>query len=477
MLVLRWEKWLERYAWQILGIFTTLYALIFAAAALYKFHAFWMGFDLGVHEQVLWNTIHGHLAEVSPFGNTQSYFGIDIILVELLFAPFYALIPRTETMLFLQVVLASTGAIPLFLLLRERAKSATYGLLGALLYFASLPIQYAILYEFQIRVLGTVFFLWAFLFFERKQFKLFLLLGILAIWTRSEGGFTLAAIGFYGLIQRRRWYWIVTPILFGLGWVLLCVKGLIPLFRTDKGFLYTLIYAWLGNTPFEILQTFVTRPTYIIAHVLTLEKALYLLELLVPLLFMPLLRSDIALIALPSLLLNLFSLDRMHWSIRYHYQAFVIPFLLIATLYALIDLRERDRKNPKNLAALLFLMLLLANLSSQLIIRSPLIHLATRPRDSQRIAFAQSLVNSIPPDAALSVTSSLGSHLARRRELYFFPGNVIYPPAKAEKGTYLLADLHEVADDLALLRQIQTSKNWQTLTEKQDFVLLKRLSP
>jgi uncharacterized membrane protein len=475
--------WLERHAWPVLGLMVALYACIFSAAAIYKLHSFWMGFDLGVHEQVLWNTMHGRLAEVSPFGGTRSYLGIDIIIIELLLTPFYALYPRTETMLVLQVALASTGAVPLFLLARQRAGLALYGLLAALLYFASLSVQYAILYEFQIRTVGTVLFLWAFLFFERRRFWLFLLFGVLAIWTRSEGGFVLAAMGLYALIHRRGWPWVVAPALVGLGWVALCVRVLIPAFRSGNDFLYSLIYAWLGNTPGEMLQTLLLRPGYVAEHIFTPEKLGYLLDLFGPLLFLPLLRPDILLMIAPSLLINLVSLDRIHWSIRYHYQAFIVPFLLVATIYAITGKREQDKAKPaylppfsRRVSAVLALLLVLAAFGSQLVLRSPLISLATRERNIERIATANEMIALVPDDASLNVTSTLAPHVARRRELYFFPGDdVIYPAALAERGRYLLADLEE--SDVPRLRRLQRSNEWRTLAERGDFVLLERVEP
>lgn len=472
-------KLLEQHAWPVLGVLVLAYAALFSAAAIYKLHSFWMGFDLSVHEQVLWNTIHGRLAEVSAFGSTRSYLGIDIIVVELLLAPLYALFPRTETMLVLQATLAATGAVPLFLIARDRSGMASYGLLAALLYFAALPIQYAILYEFQIRTVGTVFFLWAFLFFERRRFWWFLLAGLLAIWTRSDGGFVLAAMGLYALIHRRGWPWVVVPAGVGLGWVVLCVAVLIPAFRDQHDFLYTLIYAWMGNSPAEMLQTLLLRPGYVAAHVFTAPKLDYLIALLAPLLFLPLLRPDILLMAAPPLMLNLLSLDRMHWSIRYHYQAFVVPFLLIATIYAISERHPATSDRPRSISGhwSLVVLLLVAALVAQLLLQSPLIRLATRPHDTQRIATAQELMALVPPDAPLSVTSTLAPHMARRRELFHFPGDdVIYPARLSEQGDYLLADLAEV-DQPERLRELQQSGDWHTLAERDNFVLLERVSP
>lgn len=473
----------ERYAIPLLWGATLIYALIFSVAAIYKLHAFWMGFDLGTHEQVLWNTAHGRIAEVSMFGTTRSYLGIDIIIIELLLAPLYALYPRTETMLVLQVVLASTGAIPLYLLARHYGGTALHGLLAAFLYFAALPVQYAILYEFQIRTLGTVLLLWMFLCYEQRRLPLFLLFGVLAFWTRSDAGFVVAGMGLYALLQRRGWQWVLLPGLLGLGWVLLSVRVLIPAFRDENDFLYSLIYAWLGDSPTAMLHTVLTRPAYVASNIFTAGKLAYLRDLLLPLLLLPLLRPRLLLVATPIMLLNLLSLDRIHWSIRYHYQAFIIPFLLIATVYVVIDAERRTRDSRLHWlrhAGRYGLPLLLIGMAlvSQIWLRTPLINLITRTPDHAHIADAHAMIALVPPDAALGATSTLGPHVARRRELYFFPGNVIYPPAIATNGDYILADRNEIpAADQPLFQAVLASPQWRTVAERGDFVLLERVQP
>lgn len=459
------------------------YTLIFSVAAIYKLHSFWMGFDLGVHEQLLWNTAHGRIAAVSPFGNTTSYLGIDIIIIELLLTPVYALVPTTETLLVVQVALAASGAIPIFLIARECSPLPSYGLLGALLYLGALPVQYAILYEFQIRTVGTVCFLWAFLFFERQQLVPFLVALLAALWTRSDAAFPVAMLGLYALIHRRPWVWIVAPPLLGLSWLVLCLSILIPAFRHDHGFQYAFIYGWLGDTPLEMVTTLLFRPMLVADHVLAPEKMSYLLELFAPFLFLPLLRPDIVLIATPSLLLNLLSADRIHWSIRYHYQAFIVPFLVIATLYALMDLWSwAQRAEPRSIRwaipRLATIALLLVFLGSQvLVLRSPLIGLVTRPRDVERIAFAHELVQHIPPGVPVTVTSAFGPHLAQRQELYYFPGGgLIYASELVERGAYLLVDMHEIpAGYEETFMQLSESDRWHVVIEAHDFVLLERV--
>ncbi len=468
--------WVERNAVLLLWLALGLWGLIFSTAAIYKLHAFWMGFDLGTHEQVLWNTIHGRIAASSPSRGTSSYFGVDIIITELLLAPLYGLWQRPETLLVIQAMLVPLGAVPLYLLAVQRLESRWAGLVAAGLYLLALPVQYATLYEFQIRVVGTVAFLWAFWALEQRHMRRFWLFAALALGSRAEAGFALAFIGIYAAIHRCGWRWSLPPIIVGLGWVALTNALLIPAARTDHISLYAFLYGWLGDTPAQMLTTLLTRPGYVAQHVLTAGKLEYLLQLCAPLLFVFVLRLDIAMIALPALALNLLSPDRIHWSIRYHYQAFVLPWLLLATLYAIADLRRRPRTRRWWPAALT--LVLAATLTSNLLWRSPLQTLISRQRDADRIAALHAALALLPPDAPVTVSSQFGPFVARRTGLYYFPGNIVYPRQYIERGEWILVDRTEVpADCMARLDVLVAHPQWRVEYERGDLILLHNQRP
>lgn len=466
------HRWVETHAHFILAVMVLGWSGIFAVAAVYKLNSFWMGFDLGTHEQVLWNTIHGRIAASSPSRGTNSYFGVDIIVTELLFAPLYALWQQPATLLVLQALIVPLGSIPLYLLAVQLFESRTVGLAAAGLYLLALPVQYATLYEFQIRLVGTVCFLWAFWALEGRYGWRFMLFAALALGTRSDAGFALVGIGLYAALQRRGWRWSVLPMIGGFGWVLLCNAVLIPSIRSDSSTLYAFLYGWMGTTPTAMLETLITRPVFVWQHIATFGKAEYLLQLGGPLLFLFLLRPSISMIALPSLLLNLLSADRIHWSIRYHYQAFVLPWLLLATLYAVAQLRQhpRTRRWWRPVLALIILTTILSNL----IWRSPLQTLASRPRFPTRIALLHNLLNRIPAGEPVAVSSQFGPFVARRQGFFYFPGNIVYPKEYVERGHWLLVDRAEIPPDcLPRLAALADSEHWTTEYDQDGLMLLR----
>jgi uncharacterized membrane protein len=484
------------------------YVVLFTLAAWYKYATYQMGFDLGVHEQVLWNTAHGRVAATSAFADTESYLGIDIILTELLLAPLYALAPSVYTMLLVQTLALALGAVPVFLIVRDRFRQLQIsdfrlqigtqqaprsaipkwaGLVFAAAYLLYLPVEYMNLYEFQIRAFATTFLLLALRELERRRFGPFLLWTLLALGCRSDVGLVVAAMGFaqlkienaklkkdrvttehshFSFLNSQFLKFTLLPITLGLGWLALCVGVLIPLFRTSP-FLYTqIIYGQFGGSLGEIARTLVTRPGYVAAYVFGgaagAARLRYLLEMFLPFGFLLLLRPRMLLITLPIFALNLLSnTPNIHASTHYHYQALIIPFMVVGSADGLLWLLSRNEErrmmndaartsshrssfivHRSSLAAILILAL-----ACNLGFRNPFFSLLTRPVDQARIAAAERLLARVPPGAPLATTSTIGPHASRRERIFFFPGNVIYPEEKIAQARFLLLDQTELLQD------------------------------
>lgn len=508
--VMRLIGWIEANARWLLVAGVVFYIIVFAAAACYKYWASWMGFDLAVHLQVLWNTAHGRIAASSPSAGTSSYFGIDIILIELLLAPLYALVPSVYPLLTLQTVVLALGAVPIYLFACDRLRTPLAGLVFAAAYLLYAPVEWMNLYEFQIRAFATTFLLCALYALHRRRAGWFLLWIVLALGCRSDVGFVVAGMGVMVaigdwrlgrrnsrqsavsnpqfLVSSRQWlFFSVLPIVLGLGWLLLCVAVLVPLFRTDGSFLYIkVIYGWLGDTPGDMMRRLLTDPLYVLHYVFGPPKGLdrlrYLLEMFLPFAFLPLLAPKRLLPTVPIFALNLLSnTPQLHASTHYHYQSLIIPFMITAAVEGLrfvLDARRETRDDssdlrpssfvfrPKTLYSLVGLLLLA--LACNIGFRNPLMSLLTRHVAYERNQAARELLQLVPADAAVAATNSLGPPLAQREQLYVFPGDdIIYPVAYSQRADYLVVDTAELdADDRAYFEQLRASGDYRLIEQR-----------
>ena len=519
----------------LLAALIVLYTAVFTGLNIYRIQAMRHGFDVLVYEQPIWNTVHGRPFAQSMYAFTPVHLGVDLVLFELWIAPFYALWQSPVTLFLLVSLGASLGALPLFLIARQRYGSAGEGLAWAALYLVYLPVGAITLSEFQPRLFAATALLGAFWFMLRQRAWAFWLCLALAITVRSDVGLVIGCLGLYALTERRDWRYSLAPVLVGFGYWAAAVFLIVPALADGHGFLWQVNYRWLGENTRAIVTTIVTNPLYTAQGILTLEKGRYLAQLLWPLAFLPLLRPRLLLVPLPIFALNLLSEVRVQFDVRFQYQALIIPFLFLAALYGLADLREAPwsgrvrRLLPLALAALaafvlllpvwpgsdqsrnglhpgfepLLALTLLAMLVAPLALglgrapgaarsmpvafgvlltlmllqhpslNSEAIRFIKEPGTHPRLGAAQRLIAQIPPEAPLAVTSQLAIHVPIRQQLYFFPGNDSYDAALVDRARYVLSDRRREHEREALDRLLRTG-DWRVVADADDFVLLER---
>jgi uncharacterized membrane protein len=363
-----WERWLGRRVrsvyvliapsvlgrnlpWFLVGAGALGYAAYFG----YFTSAFhWCarsGWDLAIENNILWNLIHGGpFMKSSPvFGPVGTHFGYHATLFAYAIAPVYALAQRPETLLVFQAALIGAAAIPLYLFARLHL-SAALSCLVALLYLFYPLVHGANLYEFHYQPLGTVF-LWTALYaLETRRDILAIVAGGLALSVREDVSFGLGIFGLYLILSGRRpRAGLVATMVSGAYFVLM---KLIVMPRFAAG-AETFTYMFQGMIPEGekgfggVMKTAIANPVFTLRTLLETGKLTYVLQILVPLAFLPL-RSPLALLfLLPGFLFTLLSTGHgPSISIHYQYTAHWTTYLFIALVLALARL---DR--PKRFAA------------------------------------------------------------------------------------------------------------------------------
>lgn len=459
----------------LLALALVCYIAIYTFISAYKFVTFRQGFDLAQNEQTIWNTSQGRWFQSSPFVNLKYDFDDGPVPLELGLAALYRLFPTTFTLLFLQSLALAAGAIPLFAL--ARAKLNAWSALGiALAYLFHVTITRMNMYEFQLRSFVLPFFLAAFYFFERRRFQPFVFFALLMLACKSEVALTLPVFGLYAWLTRRSVRWVVTPVVLGVGWFLFVFGYVIPTFvpRDFIGSVYG--YGWLGSNLGEIALTLVTRPLYVLEHILTPGKVTYVVQSFWLLLLLPLLYPRLLLFALPNLALSLLATAPVQYSVLFFYQPFVVGAFFLAAIYGIAETLPRFAGSYTR--ALQFgipLLLLAASVSFNLTWNNLALRAVRGGEPPDRLAAASRVLSLIPADAAVAASQFLGPHLAQREHLYFFPGNNSYP-FPSDAVDYVVVDLRQDtgAQARGQLERLQANEHWRILSKDTDYLLLKR---
>jgi uncharacterized membrane protein len=489
---------LDRIAPILVGALSAGYFILFVLMSLYWRDNLRWGFDIVVDTQPIWNTAHGRILEVSTYTWAHNDLGRDVILIEILLAPFYRLLGGNITMIFFQTAAIALGSVGVYVLARYLMPTVRRSIcvLFSLLYLSLLFIHSTNVSQFRSRntIMWTFFFAW--LAYRSGRTRLLWVMFGIALLTRSDVALVIGMFGVYGAIERRRWTVSWLPIAVGAAWFFIALYVIVPHF-SQAGFIYEDHYQWLGGGVSGIVKSTLTRPWFVVRNVLTADRLRYTFDLLFPFAFLPLLKPRILLIPLPIYLLNILSSFSKQHDVTSHYNALIVPFLMIVALEAVADIAagrgiigsrvrpwieglvHRRAWSPPSaaavsLVAVMLLFCLIQQETKSSWVQSYLLHHAPNPR----AAAGLSLVRQVPADAPIAVTQKLAGKVPDRRYIYYFPGDPLYQsPVLVDRANYIIGDEQLNDDESAAIAHYRADPAWQVVDERGGFILLRRVVP
>ena len=377
---------------------------------------------LAVNDQLIWY-IAKTWRSFSPMYNVNYFFG-HFKPILYFFALLYKIKPGPETLLFTQTLFLGLGGIAVYLMAKKRGLSQTsssgkvleecltggssrigtvpYGsLIVTLAYlFTMTLISYT---SFHTIIIAIPFLLWAVYFIERDSAKMSFLFCALALACKENVSFVVFALGVYVLIFKKdskiRKSLGYSLIIFSLLWFYVTVYIIMPIFavesRTEFLTEINAIYSYLN--PSALLKTF-----------FSFNNILYLFSLLLPFGFLPLF-SPFSLVALPQILLNIFSSNPAQTRIFNYYSAIPMAIFLIASINA----AGKKKWLPLYLLLFSFFTLLFFGPSPEYKI----------DRHSQ---IGREFIKAIPKDASVYSQVGLASHLSQRKKLNIYLADYNY---------------------------------------------------
>ena len=394
------------------------YFVLYSALSILRhttFHSF--GPDLGLFDQIFWNTTHGRpwestmsLAQPTP----HSYFSDHFSPVYLLVVPFYAVFPHPETLLVIQTMMLALGVVPVYLLAREKFAPGLVRLAWVAAYFLFLPLAFVNLYDFHELALAVVPLGFALYFLERRQVRWFLV-SLLAVFLVKEE-LPLVGIGFgvYILLDKR-------DVRLGLGVLagsalafFAIVRLIIPAFGGGGYVYFTARYAQLGDSPQQILLTVLTNPRKLAATLFQAQKVKFLLGIFGPVLGLSVLSGFGLFLLLPTLATLLLSNYAPQFAFTSHYSAPLIALVLGTAILGLAHVKP-SLHGPVS-AAVVASSLAFCFLFGDLPF-SRHFEPSTFQVEPRYVAFAGNL-DRIPPDASVAAENNLTPHLSHRRYIY-----------------------------------------------------------
>src|SRR5258706_2006600 len=302
--------------------------------------------DLGMMDQAIWSTLHGHLLHqtiCNIIGDTNCYTPAGISRLAIHFEPMlfpisllYSIWPDPKALQVLQTLVVASGAYPAFWLARLRLRNEWASVAIALLYLLYPAQQNALIFDFHAVTFTSALLLFALYFMYTRRTAWLFVFALLAMACKEEIPLVVACFGLWSMLLQRRWRSGLFLVLLALIWTglgLLVIHSFSPLGHSQL----VARYSYLGSNPLPISPTLLSHPLRMLKqHVLERNHLTYLTSLFAPAGYLPLLAPWVLVLALPTLLLNLFSTDPGMYSGIFQYNAELVPILVFATIEAMV---------------------------------------------------------------------------------------------------------------------------------------------
>ncbi len=468
-----------RTANRVFFLLALTYVLVFGTLSLLRHDSFHSGgYDLGVFDQTIWNSLHGRLLERSITIDASISLAEHFSPILLALVPLYAVWGDAHTLLILQTLALALSALPLYWFARQKL-GAPLALVIAAAYFLSPALQSVNLFEFHEIALATPLLMFALYFLLRRRDLPFLVCLGLALITKEEVAFIVAAFGVYLFFARRQRALGTGLVVVGIAWAAATLLWIIPSFRDSvhgTTYLYANRYGYLGTTVTEIVRNAITQPGLVVQHLLVPAKFEFVLQLLVPLAFIPLVGFDVFAMALPSFAYLLTTEFPANYSIRFQYTAPLLPFVFFAAVVGAARLLKSPRWGGSEHTRRIVLIALIGAASiANYWFQSPG-PLAgyfdpTQYAITAHTQLGQQLIRQIPADASVMADSNLAPHLTDRR--YAYQTSVVPDLRKID---YLLSDktLPVLEGSDLIWQDVLASPFFETLVAQDGYTLKKR---
>lgn len=368
-------------------------------------------YDVGIFDQGVWLLAHGHAPFVTLMG--RNLLGDHASLILFLLVPLYRLVPGTPTLLVVQACLIAGGAVPVYLFAKRVLGGGGWGVAAAVLWLANPAVNGTGMENFHPDAfLGfTVpLALWA---AHGRRWRWFAVAVILSLLVKEDVVLVMLPLGVFvawRLDRRKGIAVVVASVAASLLGMFVLMRGLsgVP---TRNGWRIP-----FGGVDGLVRKVF-TDPMEVARYMLSEDRSLYLFQMLAPFAAVFAMAPWMALVSAPVIASNMVSTFYYQHSIQYHYSLVAVPALVFATVMGVAAVPRARRAVVMGIAVLATCVSFVAWGQHSL---------ALRPRhvlagDAPVAVAARRIIRQIPADAVISVYDPLCTHLAHRKEVYFFP--------------------------------------------------------
>lgn len=273
----------------------------------------------------------------------MTHFHVHVSPIFYILLPFYMLVPKPETLEFLQVVVTMSGIIPFYFILKHFKFNVFLTHLCLVLFILTPTLTSSHLYGLHENCFLTPMLFWLILA-NLKQWNIrLILIVIITLLIKEDSMIYILTVGVFFIFNRqftinfkRRVMIVLTQILLPLIYFMICLYYLNTYGDGSMTTRFTNFMLPGQSGLKDVIINILLNPVYFLSAIFTFNKIKYIITLIVAMCFLPMIQKSLInyILLLPMLVINLLS-DfpyQVDFGFQYHYGSTAL--LLFMTILA-----------------------------------------------------------------------------------------------------------------------------------------------
>ncbi|HZK39363.1 MAG TPA: DUF2079 domain-containing protein, partial [Clostridia bacterium] len=351
----------------------------------------------------------------------MSHFGVHFSPIYYLVLPFYAVLPRPETLLFIQAAVIGAGVFPIYAICRKLALSPKTTFAMLFIYILYPALSRGALYDFHENKFLTLLILWLIYFLVAEKTRWMFVFALLTLSVKEDAAIYVAAISFYLIFVKKQRDKGILMLVLAMAWFALAVSVVamlgdgVMISRLEDYFIPNVA----GGQGFaSVIQACVFNIGYVIKQVFVQKKLEFVLWMLLPLVFLPFKTDKLAtlFLMLPMFVINLMPNYPYQYDIGYQYTFGSAALLLFMMILAVTKL-DSEKKYVLLTSSVVVCVIFTMSLTGGRIVT----YSEKWNANKATIREVDACINKIPKDAVITSNTLFIPHLYDREEVYMFP--------------------------------------------------------
>ena len=348
-----------------------------------------------------------------------SHFAVHISPIYYVLLPFYCVFPSPLTLQIGQAVVLASGVVPVLLLSKKFNLSSKASCAVVFIYAFFPAISTGCFYDIHENCFLAPLLLWMFYFFEKKKYIPMYVFALLVLFVKEDAAMYIIFFALYVIFSRKNYRHGISLAVFALAYF---GMALYILSNFGDGVMVNRFDNLIFNAEdglFGAVKTAILNPGYLLTQLFTTgvggyEKIVYFLQMLLPLGFLPFCTKKASRwLLIAPMLMNLLTYYQYQYDINFQYQFGISAFLIYAMIVNLPELKAPTRQTLLSIGAAVCICLYIACVFGQIT------HYAKAWKNNeQTYRKLDELLDTLPEDASLNVSTFLLPHVADREYVY-----------------------------------------------------------